>query len=81
MYYEEGNGAKLPYDQLNKIARMLDALDAVSSDEDIRALGAGIHKLTGDMREFWSIKISANYRIIFRLEAGNIHDVDYQDYH
>lgn len=60
---------------------MLDALDAVSSDEDIRALGAGIHKLTGDMKEFWSIKISANYRIIFRLEAGNIHDVDYQDYH
>lgn len=26
-------------------------------------------------------KLSANYRITFRLEAGNIHDVDYQDYH
>jgi toxin HigB-1 len=80
-YYEEGNGAKLPHDQLSKISRILDALDAVSGNDDIRALGSGIHKLTGDMNEFWSIKVSANYRIIFRFEAGNIHDVDYQDYH
>jgi toxin HigB-1 len=41
LYYEEGTGAKLPADQLNKIARILDALDAVSSDDDIRALGSG----------------------------------------
>ena len=80
-YYEEGRGAKLPHDQLGKIARILDALDAVSGDDDIRALGSGIHKLTGDMKAYWSIKVSANYRIIFRFEAGNIHDVDYQDYH
>ena len=81
LYYEESKGAMLPHDQLGKIARILDALDAVSSDVDIRALGSGIHKLTGDMKEFYSIKVSANYRITFRLEAGNIHDVDYQDYH
>lgn len=81
LYYEEGNEAKLPHDQLSKIARILDALDAVTCDDDIRALGSGIHRLTGDMKEFWSIKVSANYRITFRQEAGDIYDVDYQDYH
>ena len=81
LYYEEGNAAKLPHSQLGKIARILDALDAVTSDDDIRALGSGIHKLTGDMRDFWSIKITGNYRITFRLESDNIHDIDYQDYH
>ena len=80
-YYEEGIGSKLPPDQLNKIARILDALDAVSSEEDVRALGSGIHKLSGKMKDFWSIKVSANYRIVFRLEAGNTYDVDYLDYH
>jgi proteic killer suppression protein len=81
LFYEEGIGSKLPNDQLIKITRILDALDAVSSEQDIRALGSGIHKLSGNMKDFWAIKVSANYRIIFRLEAGNIYDVDYLDYH
>jgi proteic killer suppression protein len=66
---------------LAKIARILDALDAVTSENDIKALGSGIHQLSGNMKDFWSIKISANYRIVFRFEAGNILDVDYLDYH
>jgi len=81
LYYEEGIGSKLPSDQLNKINRILDALDAVTNEEDIRALGSGIHKLSGNKKDFWAIKVSANYRIVFRLEAGNIYDVDYLDYH
>jgi proteic killer suppression protein len=81
LYFEEGNGAKLPHEQLAKIARILSALDAVSSEDDIRALGSGIHKLTGNMKDFWSIKVSANYRIIFRFEEGDIFDIDYVDYH
>jgi len=42
LYYEEGRGSKLPADQLAKIARILDALDAVTSEDDIKALGSGI---------------------------------------
>jgi len=81
IYFEEGNGAKLPHEQLSKIARILSALDALSSEDDIKALGSGIHKLTGNLKDFWSIKVSANYRIIFRFEAGDVFDVDYVDYH
>jgi proteic killer suppression protein len=73
--------SKLPAEQLAKIAKILDALDAVTSENDIKALGSGIHQLSGNMKDFWSIKISANYRIVFRFEAGNILDVDYLDYH
>ena len=78
LFYEEGIGSKLPGEQLIKIARIL---DAVSSEQDIRAFGSGIHKLSGNMKYFWAIKVNANYRIIFRLEVGNIYDVDYLDYH
>jgi proteic killer suppression protein len=45
------------------------------------ALGLGIHKLTGNMRDFWALKVSANYRITFKFEDGDIFDVDYVDYH
>jgi proteic killer suppression protein len=81
LYFEDGNGSKLPREQLSKISRILTALDAVSSEDDIRALGSGIHKLTGSLKDFWSIKVSANYRIIFRFEDGDVFDVDYLDYH
>jgi len=81
LYFEEDSGAKLPSEQLGKIARILTSLDAVSSEDDIKALGSGIHKLSGNRNDFWSIKVSANYRIIFRFEAGDIFDVDYVDYH
>jgi addiction module HigA family antidote len=30
--------------------------------------------LTGELSDFWSIKVSPNYRIIFRFEAGDIVD-------
>ena len=33
------------------------------------------------MRGYWSISISANWRIIFRFEDGDAYDVDLVDYH
>jgi toxin HigB-1 len=80
-YYTEGNGARLPAQFLRKINRILDQLDAVSSVEDIQTMGSGIHALTGDLAGFWSVKITANYRIIFRFEDDSICDVDFLDYH
>jgi len=35
---------------LAKIARILDTLDAVTSENDIKALGSGIHQLSGNMK-------------------------------
>ncbi|MBC7571527.1 MAG: type II toxin-antitoxin system RelE/ParE family toxin [Spirosoma sp.] len=80
-YYEEGNGSKLPAPYLRKINRIIDQLEAITSISDIQQMGSGIHKLTGDMAEFWSIKVSPNYRIVFRFDNGDIHDIDYTDYH
>ncbi len=80
-YFEDGNGSKLPHEQLTKIARILSALEAISTEDDIKALGSGIHKLAGNLKDYWSIRVSANYRIIFRFEKGDILDIDYIDYH
>lgn len=81
MYYEEGNGQKLPSAQLRKIRRIFDILDAVSSEDDIKSLGYGIHKLKGSYSGFRALSVTGNYRIIFRINKGDIYDVDYLDYH
>ncbi|WAC09399.1 type II toxin-antitoxin system RelE/ParE family toxin [Dyadobacter pollutisoli] len=80
-FYEEGNGSKLPPSYLRKITRILDQLEALSSVDDVKQMGSGIHKLSGDLEQFWSVKISPNFWIIFRFQDGDVYDVDYIDYH
>ena len=41
LYFEKRNGSKLPVEYLTKIALILDALDAIASEDDIKSLGAG----------------------------------------
>jgi proteic killer suppression protein len=43
--------------------------------------GFGLHPLKGDLKNFWSVTVRANWRIIFRFEDGEVHDVDLLDYH
>ncbi|MEO6284648.1 MAG: type II toxin-antitoxin system RelE/ParE family toxin [Dyadobacter sp.] len=64
-----------------EITRILDQLEALSSLDDVKQMGSGIHKLSGDLEQFWFIKISPNFRIIFRFQDGDVYDVDYIDYH
>ena len=56
-------------------------LDAARVHSDLALPGYRLHPLKGDLREFWSIAISGNWRIIFRLEDGDVYDVDLVDYH
>jgi len=81
MFYEQGLGKKLSPGQLSKIRRIFDLLDAVTSEEDIKALGYGVHKLKGAYTGFWALSVTGNYRIIFRFHAGDVYDVNYLDYH
>ena len=81
LYFEEGNGSMLPANQLSKLSRFLSALDAVSTEDDIRALYNGIHPLKGYYKGYWSMKVSGNYRLIFRWQTPDIFDIDYIDYH
>ena len=39
------------------------------------------HPLRGDLKGCWAIDVSGNWRVIFRLEAGDVYDVDLVDYH
>lgn len=40
-----------------------------------------LHRLKGDLKDFWSVTVRANWRVIFPLEEGDAYDVDLIDYH
>ncbi len=41
----------------------------------------GLHKLTGDLRGFFSMDINGRWRLLFRFRDGNAHDVHIADTH
>ena len=41
----------------------------------------GLHPLKGDRRGLWSVRVSGNRRIVFRVADGEAVDVDLIDYH
>lgn len=81
MFFENDDPSRLQPHQIEKIRRILYRLDEASELDDFDVIGWNLHSLKGDLKDFWSIKINGNFRIIFRFEGGTAYDVDYIDYH
>lgn len=80
--WEKDDASKLPAEQVDKIRRILSALNSAKTLDPLRAIpGYRIHALTGDLKGHWSITVTGNYRITFRFEDQDVYVVDYQDYH
>ena len=73
---------KIPSELHDKIRRLLDQLNAVERVETLRIPPNNrLKKLSGKLKEFWSLRINDQWRIIFRWEDGNSFEVDIIDYH
>ncbi len=76
LLYEKGDKSKLRADIAQKAERFLTFLDEAHEVSELDLPGYGLHPLTGNLRGFWSVFVSRNYRIIFRFEEGSAFDVD-----
>lgn len=83
LLWEEGKTSKLPAELVSRIERMLEVIDSAAKvpDDFEVFLNWNIHKLSGDLKDYWSVKVNKNYRIIFRFDGQYVYDVDYLDYH
>jgi toxin HigB-1 len=80
--YESGEARKLPAAMVRKIADILLAIDEAAYAQDVGLFpGWKLHPLKGDLKGFWSVTVSGNWRVIFRFEKGDAFDVDLVDYH
>ena len=64
-----------------RLAIILDRLDAAQDVRDMRYPGSDLHPLKGQWTGFWAVKVSGNWRVVFRFEEGNASEVNYLDYH
>ena len=60
----------------------LTELNAATKLADLSALkSVNLHKLSGPLKEFWSVNVNGPWRLIFRFDAGNAYDVQIADTH
>ena len=81
-FYLTAKSKKIP-STIHKVAlRKLDYLNAAVSIEDLKVPPANrLEKLKGDLKDFYSIRINRQYRVIFKFEDNDAFDVQIVDYH
>jgi toxin HigB-1 len=73
---------RLPRTLWPVIRRKLDQLDAVTQLDDLRVPpGNQLHALSGDLAGRHAMRVNEQYRIVFRFDAHDAHDVRCTDYH
>lgn len=82
--YEEDSVKGVPPDTVDKLRKMLAFLDEMDGPEELRTLPSWkAHTLTGDRKRAWSLSVTANRRLTFRMDATEreICDANLEDYH
>lgn len=78
---EQDDARRLPQPLVRRIRRVLSELAAARSARDMDLPGLRLHPLRGDLDGYWSVRVSGNWRIIFRFEDGEAVEIDLIDYH
>jgi proteic killer suppression protein len=69
---------------VDKLRKLLFALETATTLEQLgRFPGWKLHSLKGDLKGFWSLTVTGNWRLIFRYDeqTNTASDIDLIDYH
>jgi toxin HigB-1 len=79
--YERNDRSGIRPDLVEKVQKILSALEAAIRPEEMILPSFRLHPLTGDRRGTYSVTVKANWRITFRFHDGAACDVNLEDYH
>lgn len=81
-FFETGNPKGIVGDT-TRLRKMLAFIDAAASLDELSVPpNYGLHALSGDRAGTWSMTITRNWRLTFRVnDQGALEDMDMEDYH
>ena len=82
--YTDDNTKGLSAFLVDKVRKLLFALETAENLEQVgRFPGWKLHPLKGDLKGYWSLTVTGNWRVIFRYEeaVNTASDIDLIDYH
>jgi proteic killer suppression protein len=83
-FMEKDDAAGLPGASVEKIRNIVSFLQDVEDVEELWLIPSWrAHQLAGDRRGTWSLTVTRNWRITFRVDRdrAEIVDLEYEDYH
>ncbi len=80
-FYETGSKAGIQPKHADLLSLLLFQLTSAVKAEDMNTPGNQFHALHGDLKGYYSISVSGNWRIIFQFDGEDALLVDYVDYH
>ncbi len=81
---ENDNPAALQSAVVPKLRRILSFLQDMEREEELRTVPSWkAHRLAGDRKGVWSLSVTKNRRIAFRIDPveSEIVDLNHEDYH
>ena len=79
--YEGRTARRVAPEHVRKLLDILGMLDRSQRPQDVDLPGTRLHPLKGELKGYYAVTVSGNWRVIFRFDDGNVVDVDYLDYH
>lgn len=83
-FIEDDDATGLPPNVVPKIRRILSFLQDMEREEELKTIsGWKAHLLSGERKGTWSLFVTKNWRITFRVNQAEIEiiDLNYEDYH
>ena len=81
---ERDDTAGLQAAAVDKIRKIIAFLQDMEREEELRSVPSWkAHQLTGGRKGTWSLFVTENWRITFRIDQNEIEilDLDFEDYH
>jgi len=79
--FESGQTAGVMIEHVKRLRQILALLETAGTVDDMKLPGLNLHELKGARKGTWSVKVSGNWRVTFRIRSGDAVDVNYEDYH
>jgi proteic killer suppression protein len=81
-FFRRSDYRAIPAQNAARIERMLDALDAAATPEELRSVpGYRLHRLKGERADTYAMSVTGNLRITFAFDGEDVIDVNLEDYH
>jgi toxin HigB-1 len=83
-FIEDDDTSGLQPAVIEKLRRIVTFLQDMEGEDEISTVPSWkVHRLTGDRKGTWSLFVTKNWRLTFRIDHDEIEivDLDYKDYH
>ena len=80
-FFRTGSKKGIQPHHAGKLRLILGLLNRAKSPADVNGPCLLLHALSGKLSDHWSVRVSGNWRVVFKFDGYDILLVDYLDYH